>query len=285
MKLLSVKLPADHNYFLGGDQHYGSTLFSTSGWNEFVRCINSEYEGCSNNVVALGDDNIEAIMIDDKRSDAQKMAEPFVLQQMEAVTEMLKPLEGRLLYLLEGNHEGKLWRFGNVVQKIARDVGTEYGTVTAKMTVQSTKGNLLYKVFDTHGRKGVNSSADDPLRRDTNHNLILKRHLRRKAADCAVMIKHHVHKLLVCPPTKELILIDDGKKIRQGYTTLVQNAPEIHPDMRWYGCAGSFMKLYQDGYSGYAEIAEYDPVELGFLVLIVRGGKIIELKKHYLKAT
>ena len=43
------------------------------------------------------------------------------------------------------------------------------------------------------------------------------------------------------------------------------------------------MKLFEDGYSGYAEIAEYDPVELGFLVLIVRGGKIVQLKKHLLK--
>ena len=99
------------------------------------------------------------------------------------------------------------------------------------------------------------------------------------------MIKHHTHKLFVTPPTRELYLTDDGDGLQQNYTEQDQKAKYIHPDMRWYGNAGSFMKLFEDGYSGYAEIAEYDPVQLGWLVLIVRGGKIIELKTHILKGT
>ena len=70
---------------------------------------------------------------------------------------------------------------------------------------------------------------------------------------------------------------------KRHYTKLDQTSSDIPPDMRWYGCAGTFMKLYEDGYSGYAEVAEYDPTEIGFLVLKVRGGKIVDLKKHYLK--
>ena len=283
MKLLTTRLPADHNWFFGADLHYGSILFYLKRWNEFVKCIKSPYEGCSNNYAALGGDNIEAILINDKRADKQKMTEPFVRVQEREVTELIRPIAPELKYMLDGNHELTLWRYGDVVGEICRALNVPHGTVTTKMTVLNAKGKFMYKIFDTHGRKGINSSADDPLRRDVNHQLILKRHLRRKAGDCAVMIKHHTHKLFVTPPTRELYLTDDGDGLQQNYTEQDQKAKYIHPDMRWYGNAGSFMKLYEDGYSGYAEIAEYDPVELGFLVLIVRGGKIVQLKKHLLK--
>ena len=288
MKLITLKLPSNHNQFFFGDLHEGSILFSESGWNEFVKCLRGPYEGCYNNYACGGGDLMEAIMINDRRADAQKMQEPFVSYQIATTTERMKGIADVLNYLLDGNHETYLWRYGPIIKKMCDDISTpehtvHYGTVTAKMTVLNTKGKLMYKIFDTHGRKGVNSAADDPLRRDVNLQLILKRHLRRKAADCAVMIKHHVHKLIVTPPTKELILMDDGTKIQQGYTALNQRDAYIHPDMRWYGCAGSFMRLYRDGYSGYAEVAEYDPVELGWLVLIIRDGKIVELKKHYIR--
>jgi hypothetical protein len=113
--------------------------------------------------------------------------------------------------------------------------------------------------------------------------LILKRQLKRKFGDCAVMIKHHVHKIIVCRPEAELYLTDDGKKIKQAYTGWGQNEPYIHPDARWYGCAGSFMRLYGENTSGYAEIAEYDPMELGFIVLKIRRKKIVDLEPVYLK--
>ena len=46
--------------------------------------------------------------------------------------------------------------------------------------------------------------------------------------------------------------------------------PYIHPDHRWYCNTGSFLRLYGMGISSYAEIGEYDPVELGFCVARVR---------------
>ena len=113
--------------------------------------------------------------------------------------------------------------------------------------------------------------------------LVLKRHLKFKAGDCAVMIKHHTHKLLVCKPESEVYLVDDGEQIRQAYTGWGQDEPYIHPDARWYGNGGSFMKLYIDGITGYAERAEYDPVELGFLVLKVRDRKIVSLDPVYIQ--
>jgi len=258
-------------------------LSSSAGWDELVNLMHSDYEGCSNNYGEDGGDMIEAIMVDDPRFSEEKITEPLPLEQMEEARKQREPIKDMLLTILMGNHERKLWRFGNITKKVCDDLGVEYGTNACKLSMTDKGGNLMYKVFAEHGSKNITSTADDPKRAKTNMELILKRQLRRKAGDCAVMIKHHTHKLLVCEPVYELYMTDDGKKIKQNYTSWGQNESYIHPDARWYGNAGSFLRLYGDGISGYAEIFEYDPLPLGFLVLKVRNKKIVELKKHYLR--
>ena len=277
MKLITRQLPNDHNYFFFGDLHDGSILSSGKGWRALVNAMNSLYDGCLNNYGNDGGDMFEAIMVDDKRYSPENLTEALPLEQMENAVKLREPIKDKLITILTGNHERKLWRFGDLTQKVCEKLGVEYGTYTSKITINDSKGNLMYKIYDTHGRKGINSAADDPLRRQTNLELTLKRHLKFKAGDCAVMIKHHVHKLLSCAPVSELYLTDDGKQVKQEYTGWGQNEPYIHPDARWYGCAGSFLKLYGKDISGYAEIAEYDPVELGWLVLKVRNKKIVGL--------
>lgn len=283
MRLLTKKLPRNHNIFFVGDVHEGSVLSSDKGWDTFCNIVCSEYRGCKNNFVAEGGDMLEAITIDDKRFSREKMAEALPLQQKKRAVIKRKPIKDKYLWMLEGNHERKLWRFGDLAAEIADELGIDYGTYTTKCSITNKLGRLLYKVFDTHGYKSISSTADDPIRRDTNMKLQLKRHLKFKAADCAVMIKHHVHKLLVSEPTHSLYLTDDGKKIKQHYTHWGQDEQYIHPDARWYGCAGSFVRLYGEDMSGYAEIAEYDPVEIGWLVLMVRDEKIVGLEPYYLQ--
>ena len=283
MKLLSFNLPSNHNSFLFGDTHDGATLRSSRGWGVLVNAINSPYEGCSNNFWVDVGDQIEAIMTDDKRSDEDKSKEPYPLEQVKIAIKNREPIKEKGLVLLDGNHTRKLWRFGNLAGEIAEGLGVEYGTYTCKLSIKDKSDNLMYKIFATHGQKMIRSTADDPIRRIANEELQLKRHLKFKAGDCAVMVKGHTHKLIVSPPRFELFLTDDGKKIKQNYTSWGQNEPYIHPDARWYGNTGSFLTLYGQDTSGYAEIAEYDPVELGFLVLKVRDKKIVGLDPYYLK--
>ncbi len=279
MQLITKQLPKDHNIFHFGDTHDGSCLSSHSGWDKMVNMILSPYDGCSNNYGIDGGDMVEAITVDDKRYSPEKLMEKLPLVQMADAEKKREPIKHLLLSILLGNHEYALWRFGNITEKVCENLGVPYETYSAKITIRDTKGNLMYKIFETHGRKSITSTADDPKRRFTNLELTLKRHLKFKAGDCAVMIKHHVHKLLVCEPETELYLTDNGEEIRQDFTHLTQNDVYIHPDARWYGCAGSFLKLYGQGISGYAEMAEYDPVELGFLVLKVRDRRIVGLEK------
>mgnify|MGYP001594002218 CR=1 FL=1 len=278
MQLLTKVLENDHNIFMFGDQHDGTVLSSHSGWRKLIEMMNSPYDGCSNNYGIDGGDMVESIMVDDKRFSPEMLKEPLPLEQMEQAIKNREPIKQKLLAILMGNHERKLWQFGDITAKVCEKLGVDYGTYAAKIIVQDKHNRLMYKIFETHGSRSITSTADDPKRRQVNMELILKRQLKFKAGDCAVMIKHHAHKLIACKPAIELYLTDNGEEIRQDYTHLAQNEIYIHPDSRWYGCAGSFLKLYGDGISGYAEIAEYDPVQLGFLVLVVRDRKIIELK-------
>ena len=282
MKLITKILPANHNIFVFGDLHSGSILSYRKGWDKLIELMNSQYDGCSNNYGIDGGDMMEAIMVDDPRFSPEMLTEPLPLAQITEAIKKREPIKAQLITILTGNHERKLWRFGDITAKVCEELGVEAGTYTAKITIIDKNGKLMYKIYDTHGSKSITSTADDPKRRLANMQLILKRHLRFNAGDCAVMIKHHVHKLLVCRPEPELYLVDDGKKIRQRYTTWGQNEDYIHPDVRWYGAAGSFLRLFGEGISGYAEIAEYDPVEMGFLVVIVRDKKIVDLKMHRL---
>lgn len=279
MKLITKQLPSEHNIFMFGDVHDGSVLSSEKGWNKLITMMNSEYEGCSNNFGIDGGDMMEAILADDPRFSPEKLTEPLPLRQMDRAIAKRKSIKDKLLLILDGNHERKLWRFGDITAKVCEELGVDYGTFTVKLTIQDTRGKLMYKIYETHGMRSISSTADDPKRRYTNMELILKRHLKFKAGDCAVMVKHHTHKLLVSSPASELYLVDDGKKITQQYTGWGQNESYIHPDARWYGNAGSFLKLYGEDTSGYGELFEFDPVELGFLVLRCRDKRIVSLDK------
>lgn len=290
MKLIQKTLPPDHNIFHFGDLHDGSTLSSQSGWDKLCEMMNSEYDGCKNNYgIEMGDD-IEAILVDDKRFSPEKLkdpltgkSEPLTLTQIDRAVKIREPIKDKLLCKLIGNHERKLWRFGDITENICEKLGVDYGTYTAKITIKDKDGKLMYKIYATHGFKQITSTADDPNRRHSNMQIILKRHLKFKAGDCAVMVKGHTHKLMVCKPESELYLIDDGKKIKQAYTSWGQDESYIHPDARWYGNTGSFLRLYGKDISGYAEIFELDPTELGFLVLKVREKRIVSLDPIHLK--
>lgn len=282
MKLLQKQLPDDHNIFFFGDKHDGTILSYQKGWEKLVNMLHSKYKGCKHNFAAEGGDDIEAVTIDDKRFSPDRLTEKLPMAQIKEAIRIRQPIKHLYLWKLEGNHEYALWRFGDCMASICEGLGVDYGTHTAKGTICDNKGRIMYKVYDTHGRKQVGSVADDPVRRTSNMKLSLKRHLEYKAGDCAVMIKHHTHKLLVCEPTKELFLTDDGEKINEGYTTGIQQGGYIAPNARWYGNAGSFLKLFGDGSSGYAERAEYDPTELGFLILTVRDRQIVGLDPIYL---
>jgi hypothetical protein len=281
VKLIQKTASANFNIFLIGDDHEGTILRATKGWEQMLDMVESHYDGVSprNNFVVHHGDHIEAIMLDDPRYDLETVENPIPTEQNAKAGKNFKPIQKRIVTILDGNHPRKLWKFGPLTRNLCNGLGVEFGTATAKISWVDRKGRLLFKSYHTHGRKTINSTADDPERIESNMNLTLKRHLKRKAGDCILMAKGHTHKLLVAAPKRQLYMTDDGENIRQGYTQSAHTDEYIHPDHRWYCNTGSFYRSFAVGVSSYAELAEYDPVEIGFAVVRVRGRQIQGIDK------
>jgi len=274
MKLISKKLPKNHNIFLFGDLHIGTIFCHRDGIQQLISMMQRSYCKCKNNYGICMGDMIEAITIDDKRYDEATTREPYPLLQVKDAVETLWPIRKKLITVLKGNHEHKLWKFGNLAQEIANQLGVEYGTWSSKVTIYDTNNSIMYKIFVTHGNRALNSSADSPRRRRSNQELMLQRNLQFLAGDTIIMAAGHSHKLLICKPEKELYLTDNGKKIIQNYISSSMNDSYIHPDQRYYVSTGSFLKLYIENHDGYAERLGCYPVQLGFAVVKVREGRI-----------
>lgn len=274
--MLLLKYPTGRNFnlYLFSDAHAGSTLFYRKGFMKFVNTVKKDSLGVA---IDLGD-AIEAIMTDDKRYTDDTAKHPIPLKQANDYIEMVRPIKNKIIVRLNGNHEQKLHRFGNLAQYICSQLDIPYGTFTAKVLFTDKKtGQLMFKAFVTHGFRSITNQAHDPIQREANMKARLKRLLMEKSGDCVLMAMGHTHKLVIAEPTKKLWLSDDGSQIRQRYTH--SEGDFIHQDHRWFVNTGSFLKLYMEGVSGYAEMFGYDPVQLGFIKVLVRRGSIQSIEK------
>ena len=227
--------------------------------------------------VHLGD-LVEAITTDDKRYHSDSAKEPIPMKQMREAIEIFRPISKQTIVALRGNHELKLHRFGNLVEDLfCVELGIPYGTMTARIILMNDD-RVLFKVFVTHDVPMFRSRAKDFLQRQANILAALKMSIQYRMGDCAVMICGHAHQLLSIAPSPMLYLTDSEKGVKQHYLQGdTGNGGYINPDQRYYGCAGSFRKKYMDGIDDYSDV--YDPVEMGYLVLTIKGGRPISLDK------
>lgn len=287
MKIIKKEVPDNFNLFLFGDAHLGSVLFYRKGFKKFLDMVSSKIDGIpvKHNYCIDHSDCIEAIKVDDPRYDPDTCENPFPLEQSNQYISLISEISSNLVCLLYSNHFYTLHRYGNLAKYIVEQLQQkykspiEYGTFTCKVLWTDKSGKIIFKSFHTHGRKTINSTADDPKRRRTNMELILKRHLKFKMGDCVLMCKGHTHKLIVCKPAKELFIFDRGNKLDQDYTSVVQTAQYIHPDLRYYVNTGAFYKIYGENISSYAEIAEYDPIVQGFVLAKIRDKKLVSIEE------
>lgn len=275
MQRLVFNIPLNCELIFSSCQHIGSRLCHYKG---IEKMINHVSKSKSRFVILLGD-IIEAITTDDKRYHSDGTKEPIPLKQMKEAVEIFKPIKNNLLTALGGNHELKLYRYGNLVEDVFCDsLGIPYGTRTARIAFHND-GRDLFKTFITHDVPIFKSRAKDFLQRQANILAAMKVSLEYRMGDCALMVCGHPHQLLVIEPSPLLYLVDGKDGVQQKYLSGdMGDGGFINPDQRWYGCAGSFRKKYVDGIDDYSDI--YDPVELGYLVCTVRDGKIANLEKR-----
>lgn len=269
-------MPMDFDLIDHGDTHIGDLLMHRKGLEKVFDYILSE----PNRYWLHKGDWIEAITTDDKRFNIEtsdfKIMTPS--EQRDKAIKIYERVAERGLVGLFGNHEAKLHRYGNLAKEICEGLNIRYGTYSCRIIFKHGK-HKLFNGFFTHGRWQFNSNAKDYEQRQANMKAMLKMKLKYLVGDCAIQSCGHSHKLMFAAPTNQLYLHDTPYGLQQKYLSGKQTGFFIDPDHRWFGCSGSFLKLYQDGITGYGEIAGYQPLELGVLVWHVRDGLIVDCER------
>jgi len=277
MRILNWIVPQNYELILIGDNHEGNLLSYRKG---YLECIQYALAEKNRFVLHMGDE-MEAFWIDDPRYDPATLNKNPLAQQEQVIAD-LKPLAeaGKLITILFGNHSHRLYpKVGDITESTCTKLGIEYGGFSCVVNFTDKKG-IQFKGFFTHGRKLIRSIADDPVRNLANLQLQLKQHLKYKMGDCLLMAKGHTHRLLICDPRTQLYLTTDPD-IHQRYTS---NPPfgkmgYIHPDHRWYCNTGSFLKTFGENITSYSELGEYDPVEMGYIIVSVKDRQIVDARK------
>lgn len=272
--------------FFGDDQEGNEA----KAHDKFTQCISGIVSDPLNYAIHMGD-ACDAFWYDDYRYDPD-ITYVSPLEQLESEKKQLKPLAetGRLLSILEGNHERALNKtVGKFADKLAQELRefntvNEYplaGTFAQKLEFYGTDKRLMFKIYVTHGRKSISSVSPDPIRREAYKRYRLQLLLKDKSGDCICMVRGHSHLVLVAPPIPTLYLYSAGGKIKQGYTSVGKGSSSdlIPPENRFYGCSGSFLRTQLVGKTTYSEVSEMNPVEIGYLEGTVKDRQFVDLKE------
>ena len=284
MQRIECELPKSCEFVFWGDSHGGSQLTHYEGIGEIIEYIGT-HRYC---YWEHGGDWIEAIMSDDKRfnddlyanKDEKGKPKPtsIPLKQANQMINMVRPIRKKGRAGLGGNHELKLHRFGNLSEYICGELGIPYGTKTARL-IFNNNNKRMFNVFVTHDVPIFRSQAKDFIQGQANMLAAMKQSLYKRMGDCAAMICHHAHQLMIIPPNPELYLVDGKTGVKQHYLQgdMGVEGQYIDHNRRWYGCAGSTRKRFVDGIDDYSDI--YAPNELGCLIMTIHNGVIENIRK------
>jgi len=279
MRIHNVTVPNNFNLFCFGDVHEGTFAKVDEGWRMCLDMLGEEYEGVKHNIAVDHGDIIESVSVDHPHYDGIT-TEGNVYQQMQTAMKDRWPLRKKFAVIMDGNHPMRFWKFFGpgkpaLTETVCNDLGVKYGGFVAVLNYVDKKGKRMFGHYITHPTRGsMSSRVDDPKRRKLNLKLAVKKKLRDQVGDCILMSVGHFHKLVYCEPEQELYMENDGEKLHSRYTAPRKTQGFIHPDHRHYLCTGSFHRTFGDGYDTYAEMAGYNPVELGFYIVRVRDRAI-----------
>lgn len=286
MELIQRTMPRDYVLVDSSDYHYGSLNCNRDKIREMINKVATK----KNYFLVNKGDSIEAILPNDKRYAScsldikERLLSPA--QQADAVVQDFMGIKDKILAWGFGNHEYKLLNTMDFGRYIAAQLQVPYGTYAFKFAARDKAGRLMHKMYFTHGYGSINSHAKDDIQKLANRKASLRNKLCKAGfGDCIYMSCGHTHQLLVVEPTVEnkLYFTDDGHDIKQHYHVLSDQAAHyIPPDSRWYGCSGSFLKLYSDPGSyaiSYGEVAGFEPGEIGWLEVHVQDGNVVSVEK------
>jgi hypothetical protein len=285
MEFITAEIPLDCRVYDTGDWHVGPHGFDRKA----LLSMFDEVDADDDARMILKGDLIDAISTDDKRfcnlSYDIKDDWRSIDDHLDMLIEAARPIKEKIICSLMGNHELTLLRQTDLSRRFCKALDIEWGGYASIVTFRNeSRDKHLFKGLFTHGRRGINSQAKDPIQSYANMQASLKKHMSSlHIYDCIYQSMGHAHKLMVVEPTvnREVILTSNEHGLKQSYKSSVpQNADSISPESRWYGCSGSFLKTFaQPGMITYAELAQYGPSEIGCLQMNVKDGELIGVEK------
>ena len=285
MELIYREMPLDYEFYDTSDQHYGPLNCHREAFLEVI----GEVARKKNRYLWMKGDGTDCITPKDKRFATVSLDVRTGWRTPQDHADLLikdcTPIKRRMLAYMIGNHEYDLINIFNVAQHVCQQLQVPFGGVMCKF-VALYRNEVKHKFFLWHGRGKLPRGAKDPIQREANRKAALKQRLiGLRHDDCIYQTVGHYHQLIVVEPTvdKEVMLTDDRVSIKQQRRfRSPQDLDYIPPECRWYGCSGSFLKLYSPpgiGAIGYGEIAGYDPAEIGCLKGYVQGGELVKVEK------
>lgn len=277
-------LPSKCEVGLIGDPHRGIVFSHTAGWKAALHWV----KGGKNRRAFLMGDTLDGIPANDKRYDPT-LVDPdmtTVMEQSEVVSDELAPYADRILGLVNSNHSlaSGVRAVGDLDKDLVARVRAKSGVEIPRLTYEAIivlDEAAEHKWFLSHGFGSINSGEPDEAFRRAQMERQLRKALIRKPAGGRIVrydlkAMGHTHKLLVRRPQMIQGPEIDVERGANGEYRL--QAKYAHDDPTWYVNTGSFLRLWLDGVSGYANIAGYDPVDLGHVVVTVVDNEVRDVQ-------
>lgn len=283
MEIIKREMPSDYEIIDTGDFHLGVATTNENAIIEMIEYVASK----RNRYIIVKGDLIDAIAIGDKRFSLASFSKNQVTtpqEQADRLIQILKPIKKRIIAILLGNHEFKLYNIFDFVGYWCKELNVPWGGITTKF-IHLHNNEVKWKGLYVHGSGTLRSQAKDPIQAKANMKALLKKRLQHLASDCVYMTQGHTHNMLVVKPTiqDQLNLYDDGIKLKQTYRADIdQSKRYIDVEARWYVCTGSFlgtMSQPEQKVIPYSEIFMYPPVEQGYVKQIIKDHKLVEVQR------
>ena len=279
VKLPFEPLPESYHLFELNDLHEGNSATSDGTFREAVRKI----RGVKHYYVVLQGDLYEAISVTDKRFDVgtHDGRKSLLNEQREAILELLDPLHGHVLWVLDGNHERTLKNTSLVSKDIAKGLKSVYASGTFAKAIFPE-----WRMASWHGNGRIGSRAGDDMQRRTNELIALKRNMRNLPIDdCEIATCGHYHRLLLHAPSSKLLMMSDMKtnRLKATYSQpgRIPTGPlgyRIPEDDRYYMCCGAFLRAYNEDQPAYTEDWGVQASEMGYGHIEVKNGRPVKVE-------
>ena len=230
-----------------GDLHVGSLNVEYGRLRSVI-----EYIACSENALWIGmGDYADAILPhpEEKRLDLEAIDRRFLTpeDQYDFIYELFKPIAGKCIVLLTGNHDERLrkWHYHDWVKELSEKLGVEYGGLNAyiRLTFKSDGGIRRLSIYASHG-SFAGRTKTGRLRKLMDMRLQF---------DADVYVMGHVHDIDFT--TTALLKVENGRVLER---------------IQYYVLTGGFIRGYCPGSTSYIEERMLPPTRLGSAKIIVR---------------